>query len=60
MKPDTYAQLYVQHIFATKFRVSYLNKEFRKKVWRYISGIITNKDQKSIIGKKHSGKSVSS
>jgi len=49
MKPNTYTQLYVQLVFATKFRKSSLKNEFRKEVWRYISGIISNKDHKSII-----------
>jgi REP element-mobilizing transposase RayT len=49
MKTNTYTQLYVQFVFATKYRESFLRKEQRQQVWKYISGIITNKDHKSII-----------
>jgi REP element-mobilizing transposase RayT len=49
MKPGTYTQLYVQLIFATKFRESFLRKEQRTEIWQYMSGIINNKDHKSII-----------
>lgn len=49
MKPNTYTQLYVQLIFAAKFRESFLKKNYREELWQYISGIVTNKEHKSII-----------
>jgi putative transposase len=49
MKPNTYTQLYVQIVFATKYRMPCLKKVQRQIVWKYISAIITNKGHKSII-----------
>lgn len=41
--------MYVHLIFAVKNRDAMLNKEIRARVFEYISGIITNMGQKSII-----------
>lgn len=49
MKPNTYTQLYVQIVFATKYRASHLRKEQRQQVWKYIAAIINHKGHKSII-----------
>jgi putative transposase len=49
MKPGTFTQMYVQLVFAVKFRDSALTKEIRKRVFEYMSGIITNLKHKSII-----------
>lgn len=49
MKPGTYTQLYVQLVFAPKYRERLLIKEIRSEVFSYISGIITNRKHKSII-----------
>jgi putative transposase len=49
MKPGNFTQMYVHLIFAVKNRDAMLNKEIRARVFEYISAIITNMDQKSII-----------
>ena len=49
MKPAVYIQLYHHIIFAVKYRQRLLKKEIRPYVFRYISGIITNRGHKSII-----------
>lgn len=45
----TYTQLYIQIVFAVKGRENLLASNWRQDLFRYISGIITNKGQKSII-----------
>jgi putative transposase len=49
MKPGVFTQLYVHLIFAVKYRDSTLSKEIRPKIFRYMSGIISQKGHKSII-----------
>ncbi len=41
--------MYVQLVFAVKFREALLTKDIRTNVFEYISGIITNMNHKSII-----------
>jgi putative transposase len=45
----TYSQLYIQVVFAVKGRENLLYKKWRTELFKYISGIITAKKQKSII-----------
>lgn len=45
----TYSQIYIQAVFAVKGRQNLLQKEWRDEVFKYMSGIITNKGQKPII-----------
>jgi REP element-mobilizing transposase RayT len=45
----TYSQIYIQIVFAVKGRQNLLAKEWRQDVFKYISGIIKNKEQKPII-----------
>lgn len=45
----TYHQIYIQYVFAVKGRANLLQKPWRDDVFKYISGIITNQGQKSII-----------
>lgn len=47
--PGTYSQIYIQVVFAVKGRESLLQKPWRTEVFKYISGIIEGKQQKSII-----------
>ncbi|AXJ00610.1 REP element-mobilizing transposase RayT [Cyclonatronum proteinivorum] len=47
--PGTYSQIYLQYVFAVKGRENLLLKPWREDVFKYISGIITAKQQKSII-----------
>jgi REP-associated tyrosine transposase len=49
MKPGTFTQMYVQLVFAVRNRDAVFTKEIRKRVFEYISGIITNLKHKSII-----------
>ncbi len=45
----TYSQIYIQIVFSVKGRMNLLKKPWRQDVFKYISGIITAKNQKSII-----------
>lgn len=45
----TYSQIYVQIVFAVKGRENVIVKSWREELHKYISGIITNKNQKAII-----------
>lgn len=45
----TYSQIYIQYVFAVKSRQNLLHKTWRDEVFKYISGVITAKGQKSII-----------
>jgi len=49
MKPGTFTQLFVQLVFAVKYRECLLGTTHRKEAFSYISGIITNMGHKSII-----------
>ncbi len=45
----TYSQIYIQYVFAVKGKQNLLQKPWREDVFKYISGIIKAKGQKSII-----------
>ncbi len=45
----TYSQIYIQYVFAVKGKQNLLQKPWREDVFKYISGIIKSKGQKSII-----------
>ncbi len=47
--PGTYSQIYIQYVFAVKGRANLLHDDWRDELFKYISGIITAKGQKSII-----------
>lgn len=47
--PGAYTQIYIQIVFAVKGRENHISKTWRDELHKYISGIITNKGQKSII-----------
>jgi putative transposase len=49
MKPGNFTQLYVQLVFAVKNRDAVLHINIRKRVFEYMSGIITEMKHKSII-----------
>jgi putative transposase len=49
MKPGTFTQMYIQLVFAVKNRDAVLTKDIRKRIFEYISGIMTNLKHKSII-----------
>lgn len=46
--PNTYTQIYIQLVFATKGRENKIRAEFREEIEKYITGIFTNKGQKLI------------
>jgi putative transposase len=45
----TYSQVYIQVVFAVKYRENLMHKSWRTDLHKYVAGIITNKGQKSII-----------
>ena len=45
----TFSQIYIQIVFAVKGRENLIDKSWKDELHKYISGIITNKGQKSII-----------
>jgi putative transposase len=47
--PGTYSQIYIQIVFAVKRRENLIGKSWKDELFKYLSGIITNKGQKSII-----------
>ena len=47
--PGTFSQIYIQIVFAVKGCENIIAKQWKEELNKYISGIITNKGQKSII-----------
>lgn len=45
----SYSQVYIQVVFAVKHRENLIHKNWREELHKYISGIITEKQHKSII-----------
>lgn len=45
----TYSQIYIQSVFAVKGRGNFLLKPWREEVFKYMAGIIKEKNQKPII-----------
>jgi REP element-mobilizing transposase RayT len=43
---STFSQIYIQIVFAVKFRESLIQNSWEEELYKYISGIITNKGQK--------------
>ncbi len=46
--PGTFSQIYIQVVFAVKGRSNLILPSFEEDVYKYISGIITSKEQKSL------------
>lgn len=46
--PNTYSQIYIQAVFAVQERANLIQPEWREELYKYITGIITNKGQKLI------------
>jgi putative transposase len=44
--PNTYSQMYVQVVIVVKFRQSLIQKSWKEELYKYITGIVTNKGQK--------------
>lgn len=49
MGSGTFSQIYIQLIFVVKGRENLLKKDFREEVFKYMSGIVNAKGQKTII-----------
>ena len=49
MKPGTFTQMYVQLVFAVQNRDAVLKEDFRKRVFEYMSGIVSNLKHKPMI-----------
>ena len=47
--PGTFSQIYIHIIFAVRGRENCISNTWNKKLYKYISGIISNKGQKAII-----------
>ena len=46
---NTYTQLYFHIVFAVKGRKNLISKTWKTELYKYISGIISNKNQKLLI-----------
>ena len=44
--PNTYTQLYIHVVFATKGRENAIGKNWKDELYKYICGIVNNKEQK--------------
>jgi putative transposase len=45
----TFSQMYVHIVFAVKFRQSLINESWEEDLYKYISGILKNKEQKMLV-----------
>ncbi len=46
---NTYSQLYVHVVFSVKGRANLISKHWKEKLYQYITGIVTNKNQKLMV-----------
>jgi REP element-mobilizing transposase RayT len=46
---NTFSQIYIQYVFAVKGRENLLQKPWREEVFKYMAGIVKDKNQKPII-----------
>lgn len=46
--PGTFSQIYIQVVFAVKGRGSLIHSSWEEELYKYISGIVKNKDQKML------------
>jgi putative transposase len=44
----TFSQIYIQYVFAVQGRANLIREEWKNELFRYISGIVQNKNQKLI------------
>lgn len=45
---NTYSQMYVQVVIVVKFREALIQKTWKEELYKYITGIVTNKGQKML------------
>lgn len=48
MTPNTYSQIYIQVVFAVKYRQSLIHSSWEDELYKYITGVVQNKSQKMI------------
>lgn len=46
--PGTFSQIYIQVVFAVKGRDSLIHKSWEEELYKYITGIVRNKEQKML------------
>ena len=46
--PETFSQIYIQVVFAVKGRESMIQSSWEEELYKYISGIVRNKEQKML------------
>lgn len=46
---NTYSQLYIQIVFAVKGRQNLISSRWKNELYKYITGIVTNENQKLIV-----------
>lgn len=46
--PGTFSQIYIQIVFAVQGKQNFIKPSFEEELYKYISGIITGKEQKSL------------
>ena len=46
--PGTFSQIYIQVVFAVKGRDRLINKSWEEELYKYITGIVQNKEQKML------------
>jgi len=46
--PNTYTQIYIQIVFAVKFRENLIRKEWKDELYKYITGIVQHKTNKML------------
>jgi len=49
MMTNTYTQLYAHVVFAVKGRVNLISGKWKESLYKYITGIISNKNQKLMV-----------
>jgi putative transposase len=46
--PNTYTQLYIQFVFAVKYRQALINASWKNELYKYITGTVQNKGSKML------------
>lgn len=46
--PNTYTKLHIQFVFAVKYRMALINKEWKEDLHKYITGILQENDHKML------------
>lgn len=46
--PGTFSQIYIQYVFAVKGRENLIRHSFQEELYKYIAGIVSGKEQKSL------------